>query len=195
LNGIPPSGRLAFRALRNGAPLGTHDLVFTREGDVLTVDIAVDYVVKIGPLPVFRYKMRCRESWRDGLLISATADTDHNGKPGWMRAQRSGAALLVNGSKSGKYPAPAGALLASHWNQAQLEGPMINPQDGELLNFTVTPRGQVQVPDPAGVLRPLRHFSLAGRESLDLWYDADGRWVSLRAQVADGSTVTYLPTK
>jgi len=193
LNGTPPSGRLSFRALRNGAPLGTHTLAFSREDDATTVAIAVDYVVKIGPVPIFRYKMRCRETWQGGLLISATADTDHNGKPEWMRAQRSGDSLLVNGSKSGKYRAPAGAILASHWNQAQLEGPMINPQDGELLSFTITPRGHVEAPDAAGRLRAVHHFSLSGREPLDLWYDADGLWVSLRATVADGSIITYLP--
>ncbi len=198
MSAIPPSGRLAFRALRNGAPLGTHTLVFSREGGaptvgVMTVDIAVDYVVKIGPVPVFRYKLRCRETWQDGLLISAAADTDHNGKAEWMRAQRSGDCLLVNGSKSGKYKAPAGAILASHWNQAQLQGPMINPQDGELLTFTIAPRGHVEAPGAAGRMRTVHHFHLAGKEPLDLWYDSDGLWASLKAKVGDGSIITYVP--
>ena len=192
LSGIPLSGRLAFKALRNGSTLGTHHLTFSRQGDAMTVAIAVDYLVKIGFIPVFRYKLRCRESWHRGVLMSALAKCDDNGKAAWMRAEREGDALMVQGSKSGSYRAPAGAILASHWNQAQFAAPMINPQDGSLLRFTVAPRGPARIADINGKLIAAKRFALTGKDRLDLWYDAEDVWASLQAAAPDGSTISYL---
>jgi len=201
LTGIPPSGRLAFKALRNKSPIGTHHLTFAREGDALTVNIAVDFLVKIGFIPVFRYKLRCVESWQGGVLISVRAKTDNNGTADWMRADLDGDALLVEGSKvegsraegskAARYRAPVGAIIASHWNQAQLDAPMINPQDGSLLRYAVAPRGPARIVDSTGKIRATHRFALTGANPLDLWYDADGLWTALQAKAADGSTIGY----
>jgi hypothetical protein len=67
---VPEAGRLAFRVFRNDSPLGTHSLVFQRRGEAVSVAIAVDYVVRIGPIPVFRYTLRGAENWRGDTLIS-----------------------------------------------------------------------------------------------------------------------------
>jgi hypothetical protein len=37
------SRRLAFKALRNGAALGTHELAFAAQGGTLTVGVAIDW--------------------------------------------------------------------------------------------------------------------------------------------------------
>jgi hypothetical protein len=193
VSGIPASGRLLFTALRNGSVLGSHSVTFGRDADRLTVDIAVDYAVKLGFVTVFRYRLRGREVWAGGVLESATADTDDNGKPAFMRARRDGAGLLVEGSRAKPYRTPDGALIASHWNVAQLGAPMVNPQDGQLLTYTPVPRGPAKVTDSAGVSRPARRVALEGKNPLDLWYSTNEVWVALQARVADGSVVTYRP--
>jgi hypothetical protein len=175
------SRRLAFKALRNGAALGTHELAFAAQGGTLTVGIAIDCVVRLGFVPVFRYRLRGRETWSDGALVSAQADTDNNGTAAFMRARREGDALIVEGSAGPRYRAPDGALVVSHRNKRQLDGPMINPQDGALLRFTVTSKGAAKVADSAGRVRTTDRSGLSGETSLDLWYETDGAWTSLQA--------------
>ena len=195
MRGVPTRGQLAFRALRNGSAIGTHELEFSRRGDAMTVTIAIDYLVKLGFIPVFRYKLRCREEWNGCVLVSAQSEANINGKAAWMRAERKGDSLVVQGSKSGSYLAPAGVLVASHWNRAQLEAPMINPQDGALVHLKVASLGPARVTDSTGVARVAEGFSLTGKEGFDLWYDAEGIWSGLQARAMDGSTIRYLRTR
>jgi hypothetical protein len=149
--------------------------------------------VKLGFITVFRYRLHGLETWSDGVLKAGQATTDNNGKKEFMRAMRDGASLMVEGSAARRYTAPEGALIASHWNRAQLDAPMINPQDGTLLRYVVTPGAIVKVKDSGGGIRMARHYSLAGAASLELWCDADGIGTSLRAKVRDGSTIVYRP--
>jgi hypothetical protein len=191
--GVPASRRLSFLATRNGARLGTHEVNFRPEGDRLTVGIAIDYAVKLGFITVFRYRLRATEIWEGGVLMSVRSQTDNNGKPAFMRADRLHGTLAVTGSNTQPYGAPAGTMLCSHWNRAQLDVPMINPQDGTLLRFVVSPKGPARVADAAGRIRPAERFGLAAKHALDLWYDQAGQWVALQGQAEDGSVVVYQP--
>jgi hypothetical protein len=195
LSGAPTSGRMAFSASRSGSELGAHELTFTRRGSEWTVDIAIDYAVKIAFVTVFRYKLRGRETWVDGRLREARARTDNNGKPGFLNLRRlDGGEIEVDGSFKGRYRTPANWLVASHWNIDQLKAPMINPQDGEILRFNVALKGESKIVDAAGRLRVGRHYALAGANPLELWYDSRDEWIALRAKVWDGSTVAYIRT-
>ncbi len=189
---IPGAGRLAFRAERNGAAIGTHILTFARQGEMLQVDIAVDYLVKFGPIPVFRYKLTARETWRGETLMAITAQTNNDGDADFMRATRQGDALAVEGSKSGRYLAPEGTIAATHWNRRQLDAPMINPQTGVLLRYAVTPGPVEPVAFADGTTRAARRYGLAGTDPLDLWYDETGEWLALRALAKDGSEIRYI---
>lgn len=191
LAAVPATGVLAFRALRNGSALGTHRLTFQQRGAELSVAIAVDYVVYLGPIPVFRYTLRGTELWRGDALVSVQAQTDDDGAKAWMRAEADGGRLQVDGSKSGRYVAPPGAIAATHWNRREVEAPMINPQNGELLAFTVAPGGTDNVALASGATVAARRYALTGPSVMDLWYEADGVWASLRAVARDGSVITY----
>ncbi len=188
---IPAAGHLSFLALRNGSPLGTHRLDFRRDGAALTVAIAVDYVVRLGPIPVFRYALRATETWRGDALLAIQAETSDNGDKAYMKATLEAGRLTVDGSKSGRYVAPPGAIAATHWNRREVEAPMINPQDGELLSFALARGGMEAVPlASGGTVQAVRH-ALTGPSTLDLWYEPDGTWAGLRAVARDGSTISY----
>jgi hypothetical protein len=73
-----------------------------------------------------------------------------------MSADRDGDALIMQGSKTRRVPAPQGSLLATHWNITQLDGPMINPQDGSLLRFSVKALGDAKIADATGGTRVAR---------------------------------------
>ena len=55
---IPAGDRLAFQILRKGDKIGEHIETFDRSGDALTVTVAVDILVGLGPIALFRYKNR-----------------------------------------------------------------------------------------------------------------------------------------
>ena len=188
---VPESGRLAFRCFRNGSELGTHSLVFQRRGEELTVSIAVDYVVRLGPIPVFRYALRGTEIWRGDALVSIRAETNDDGDKVNMSATAEGGRMVVEGSKTGRYVAPPGAIAATHWNRREIDAPMINPQNGELLTFAVARGGSEAVKLSSGAAVQAQRFALTGPSVLDLWYEADGTWAALRAVARDGSVITY----
>ena len=111
-----------------------------------------------------------------------------------MRAVREGEALIVEGSKARRARAPRETSIATHWNIAQLDGPMINPQDGSLMRFSVKSMGLSKLMDAKGAPRTARRYALSGKNPLELWYEDPGVWVGLRAKAFDGSVISYILT-
>jgi hypothetical protein len=187
----PVGDQLRFQVRRNGSEIGTHVLEFSRGADSLDIRIAVDIAVGIGPLVLFRYRLRGTEQWRGGQVVQADVTTNDNGRAAFMRARREAEGLWVEGSRSGRYLAPAGSLPATHWNPAEHDAPMVNPQDGTLFRPMVarTGPGQMQLPDGTGCT--CRRFTLTGEPEMQLWYDQADAWTALQAPGKDGSTITY----
>ena len=189
---LPPGDALAFKVFLKDAEIGTHRLAFATEGDGFTVTIAVELVVRFGPIPLYRYRHHTVEQWQRSQFIALDSTTDDNGDAAHATIRREDdGSLTVDGSKSGRYRAPAEALPATHWNEAELSAPLINPQDGKLFRPTVTDGGEEAVKDAAGASIPARHFALSGDLALDLWYDEHGLWQALRFASASGAVLHY----
>jgi hypothetical protein len=188
--GVPPAGRLLFHVFRNDSQIGTHQLTFHTAGSALTVNIDVEFKVGLGPLTLFRYSMRTTEHWQDGNLVSATSKANNDGKPESMTAKLQGDALAVQGSKSGHYTAPPGTILATHWNRAELKGPMINPENGELMTFTIADKGTGPI-QAAGQTIQAAQYALTGPAKINLWYSDQSIWSALKAAATDNSMIDY----
>jgi hypothetical protein len=187
----PAGSRLAFQVFRNQGMVGSHMVEFAPGPDSLEVRIAVDIAIGIGPLTLFRYRLRGTEQWRGNQLVQADMTTDNNGTPAFMRARRTDAGLLIEGSDGPRYLAPPGALAATHWNIGEHDAPMVNPQNGKLFRPTVVRSGPAPMPLPNGTTLPCRRFTLTGEPRLDLWYDQADTWCALSAPGKDGSVITY----
>ena len=188
---VPAGNRLAFQVFRNGSAVGSHVLEFTPGADSLAISIAVDIAVGIGPIVLFRYRLRGEEHWHGGRFRQAEFTTDNNGRAAFMRARRTAEGIAVEGSGGPPYLAPAAALPATHWNPAEHDAPMVNPQDGRLFQPSVTRSGPAPMPLPDGTTLPARRFSLTGEPRMELWYDAAESWCALSAPGKDGSAITY----
>ncbi len=190
---IPPGNRLAFDVVRNGSKIGMHVLDFAQAGDSLTVRIAVDLAVGIGPLTLFRYTHRAVETWNRGEVQSINATTDHDGTKHRLTMARCDGGFRVVGDK-GSYLAPPETLPATHWNRRMLDGPMVNTETGALMHPAIADHGVETVKTASA--KPLRadHFSLSGDVRLETWYDRSPRWVGLGFAGADGSMIRYLLT-
>ncbi len=188
---VPEDGRLAFRIMRNGSAIGTHVLTFERQGNGFDTHIAVDIAVGLGPLVLFRYTLRGLEQWRDGVVTHADATTEDDGLHDIMRADRDARGLWVQGSKAPRYLAPANALPATHWNMAELDGPWINLQNGQLLHPVVHLVGPDQVTLADGRKLAAADYKLSGEVDLELWYSTARQWCALLFTAKDGSLVRY----
>jgi hypothetical protein len=60
-----PLSTLQFLVSRDGAGIGQHDIKFSRRGDDLVVDIAVDIEVKFLFSTIFQFAHKTREIWRN----------------------------------------------------------------------------------------------------------------------------------
>lgn len=92
------------------------------------------------------------------------------------------------------YTAPGGTLAATHWNEAELKGPMINPENGEMLHPAISNLGMEKVALASGATIPAREYSWRGKDTLDIWYDGQNDWAGLKAVVKDGSELVYQRT-
>lgn len=186
---VPPSGRIGFRMIRKGDVIGSHTLDFTGTGDTLVVSVAIDILVKLGPIPVYRYKHRATETWRAGAFSGIESVTDRDGTPHRMRAETTAAGLVVEGSGAPRYTAPPNVYATTYWNKVMLQPQVINSEDGRLFDVSPKALAEEVVPAAAGTLRA-RHYKLDGDLPLDLWYDAAEQWAHL-VFTKDGSTVSY----
>ena len=189
---FPPLQPLSFRIMRKGAQIGTHAITFAgSQADALTATIDVDIAVRFAFITVFRYTHNNVEKWAGGQFMSMDAKTDYNGEAAYASVLRGKDGLAVEGSKAPHYIAPSNALAATHWNSAELRGPMINPENGMLLDPKIADEGHCNVALASGASVPATKFAWRGKDNLDLWYEPNGQWASLNAQAKDGSTLSY----
>src|SRR4051794_7454402 len=133
-------GKLAFQVFRNGTKVGEHQVVFTGDDAARTATTNVAMTVKIGPVPVFKYKHQAVEKWVDGKFASIDTTTDNNGKIQKASAKAMGTHVQITGP-AGAVRAPADALPLSHWNQGNFGKPLFNQQEGKLLKVKCTQVG------------------------------------------------------
>ena len=187
---VPSQNRIGFRLLRQGEVIGSHTLSFSSSGTTLQVSVAIDILVKLAFVPVYRYRHRATETWTGDRFDGIKSQTDRDGSPQSMRAVRTAQGIVVEGSKTARYTVTDPVYATTYWNQAMLQRHVINSEDGRLFNVAPSRLAEEQVPVAAGGTIAARHWKLDGELPLDLWYDAAGQWAHLVFS-KDGSTVIY----
>ncbi len=188
---IPADGRISFRMLRNGDVIGSHNVDFARQGDGLVVSVAIEILVKLIGIPVYRYSHRATERWQGNRFISIESRTDRDGSPRVMNATRGeDGQVHVTGTRTDAYIAPEGVLPTTYWNKAMLQPRLINSEDGRLMELPLTTGTIEMVRTAAGQPIQARRYHYGGELNLELWYDAAGQWAHLEF-TKDGSTIIY----
>jgi Family of unknown function (DUF6134) len=169
--------RLDFLVYRNGAKVGQHQMTFAGDVDSRIVTTQVAMTIKVGPVPVFRYRHRAVERWANGRWASLETATTQNGKTQTVTARAMPGLVLIEGP-AGTVRAPAAAAPLTHWNPAVLTGPLFNPQEGKMLKVRCAQTG------------PGR-WAIRGETEIDNAYDAAGDWMALTGKLQDGSRIEY----
>ena len=188
----PPGKTLGFAVVREKSKIGEHVLTFEDAGNGnLTVRVAVELRVGIGPIALFRYKHSAAEVWQNGQLAALDTTTNDDGTPNKVSGRSTPTGFMVEGTRAPLYTAPPEALPATHWNRKQLDGPWINTQDGRLLHPVITPKGSSAIPTASGAMIAANHFSTSGDAILETWYDDSPNWAGLSFKAGDGSDIVY----
>jgi hypothetical protein len=188
-----PSSRkqIAFEVFRNGQMIGTHAVEFEGDGGDLKARTRAEFLVKFGPIPVFRYTFESEETWRDGKFSALESQTRVNGGRDEVHAACNGSAVTIRTARGQTHTAPADALPLSHWNKAALRNPLFNPQTGSMLKERVAHQDGETLRLPDGRSIPTTKFTLTGETEIIDWYDESGAWVALRGRIKDGSYLDY----
>lgn len=183
--------RISFRVLRNGSPVGRHEVTFERQGQDLVVDTRFDLAVDVLFVTAYRYRYEATDTWRDGCLVSLRADVDDDGQRHRVVARLDGGTLQVTGPKAPS-SAPLGIFPTHHWNAGVLPSErVLNTITGGIDAVRIVDLG----PEPVvvnGQQRTARRYAYTGALQTEVWYDAAGRWVKMRFDGKDGSKIEYL---
>ncbi|MFN9849060.1 MAG: DUF6134 family protein [Alphaproteobacteria bacterium] len=172
-----PPARLAFQVFRNGTKVGEHVMTFSGDDANRTITADVAMTVKVGPVPVYKYKHNAVEKWVGGKWASVETTTNGNGKITRASARAMPGFVQITGP-AGAQRGPADAVPLSHWNPANFTRPLFNQQEGKLLKVRCTQMAP-------------GHWQIRGDAEIDDFYDASGNWLALRGKLEDGSKMEY----
>lgn len=181
---------LAFDVSRRGSSIGRHRLEFLRDGDAMTVRVAIDLAVKLGPIPLYRYTHRNEERWQGNRLAAFSSTTDDNGTRHRVEARLEGDEIVAV-AEAGRWAYPAGSFATTYWHRSFLERPRwINSQTGEPADCTVTAAGREPLETAGGSVDTDR-FKVVGPLTLDLWYEGEF-WAGMMFPGPDGADIRYV---
>lgn len=190
LAAAPAGRRLSFVVSRNGEEVGAHRMTFSGPAAAPRVLTEVEMLVKLGPVPVFRYRHTAEERWADGRFQSLETRTNANGRNRHVVARRTSAGVVIEAGRE-RIAAPEDAAPLTHWNTAAFGDPLFNPQEGKLLKIAANRRGGETIRLTDGSPLAATRWTLRGDAEIDNWYDAQGVWAALRGKLPDGSTMDY----
>jgi hypothetical protein len=163
--------------IRNGTKIGEHHMSFAGDSGALTATTEADMLVKLGPVPVFKYHHHAVEKRAGDVFASLETTTQSNGKAQHLVAEGGGGVIRID-SSAGQLTAPAGSNPITHWNPAIFSGPLFDPQTGKMMKVKTAKVG-------AG------HWEIRGQAEIDDYYDDAGNWQALKGKLDDGSMVEY----
>jgi hypothetical protein len=189
----PPNRRLNFQVFRNGERIGEHRMSFSGDAASPTVSTEVDMTVRLGSVPVYRYRHTAREVWVDGRFESLETVTDATAGDRKVSARRTPSGVLIRTGRK-EVLAPVGTSPLTHWNPNVLTGRLFNPQEGNLARITASQKGLRPVTLADGRQVEGQVWALRGEAEIDNWYDRSGVWTGLQGRLVDGSRIEYRRT-
>jgi len=188
---IYPDG-LHFRIIRNGEPIGFHTARAVHAGDEVTIENHTVMKTRVF-LSLIPYSMEYRAAsrWRDGRFVDFRAEVMEQGDKSRIALFPEGDVLRLH--TSGGLRTVSGEVVPSpHWLSVYIKGAgLLHGVSGEIWDITYAPEESIRLHSEGRQVEARRYAlvnaSLKGTE----WYDSQGRWLAMRFEAPDGSTVEY----
>jgi len=167
--------KLSYVMLKEGEPVGSHEFVFSGQGDALQVDVESHSKATVFFM-TFTYDHSRRETWKGGRFMGLTSRTDDDGTPHQLAMTRQGDAIAVEADgKSLKLE--GSALPVTLWNRDILKtGTLYSALDGEPMQVKITgPKRQTIMLNGQEV--EADYYFMEGDLVRHLWYAPDGRFL------------------
>jgi len=183
------AGRLEFDVTRNGQPFGRHVVQVRGSDGRFSVESRADLRANVGPLTIFRYEHACTETWEGDRLAGLACSTLRDGRRTRVTARRVGDALIVSGAGN-ETSFGLGALPTSWWTKPPTNlDHMIDAETGARMPISVARVGRETL-NIGGQSVQADRIRVRGTLTVDLWYDASGRWVGCEFS-ARGQRIQY----
>jgi len=170
-------GAVAFDVYMNGARVGRHSVAVSQTGSDLRADVRIDMAGRVGPF-AFTYAHRCQETWRAGALAALSCEDREGRKTRTLSARADGARLAID-ANGRALTAPVNVLPSTWWRVSTTSASnLLDTRNGKPLAIRVRTVGREEVATPAGPIAATR-YRLEGSTTVDVWYDAMGRWVKM----------------
>ncbi|MEM8811672.1 MAG: DUF6134 family protein [Pseudomonadota bacterium] len=182
--------RMAFDVLRNGKPVGSHEVRFQRAGNDLVVKSRTEITIKAIVIDLYKFRYSSDANWRDGVLVKLDSNTNDNGKKLRVSARKGNSGTVVD-STAGRESVNGALYPTNHWNPAVLStSRVLNTITGDVQKVNISQKGSETVQTAQGPVRATR-YAYSGELVTEAWYDERGRWVKLRFKGEDGSTIEF----
>lgn len=168
---------IEFDVYRKGKRIGTHTVDFDTEDDTHTITSGTKLKVKFLFFTAYKFSYTSSEMWNDDQLVKVESVTNDGGdiyETAWdPQAERH-------------------LLPTNHWNPEILEKSQIyNTISGKLDEVTITPGDWYTIETNTGPRKAQRYEYSGDLENVSVWYDEQGRWVSMEFEGTDGSMIKY----
>lgn len=186
----PGDTHLDFTVLRDGDEIGRHVIEAERDGDMQTVKIRTDVLVRVAFLPVYRFEHAGSETWKNGRLVALESHTNDDGNEHVLSVVRDGANLTVDSDGKKSSVAPT-IIPASLWNSLLVrQAVLLDTLDGSQLPVTVEDLGE-DIVDVHDAAVHAHHYRITGALDRELWYDPAGTLIHVRYRARDNAEIVY----
>lgn len=120
---------LEYEITWNGKPVGSHQYVFQRNNNILTVHFEQEIDARIFSITVHKYSSAGKEVYKNNELQRFSATTTDNGKEAYCNVSKETERYIVDGS-SYTGQSPPSFIIGTWWNRGTVKS-----------KYQITPRG------------------------------------------------------
>lgn len=187
----PKAAEWPFIAYLDGKEMGEHVFSLTENGDAKQLTSIAKFNVKFLFINAYQYFHQAKESWQGNCLNKIEARTEENREVSVVKGSVSAGSFVVEGPK-GKQTITDCPMTFAYWNPSILkQTKLLNPQTGEWLDVNIRFIGKELI-DVRGQQQEAERYKLeAPKMNIELWYDANKKWLALRSITPEGYVVSY----
>lgn len=182
---------ISFTVTRNGAPIGTQSIHFSKKGDTLKVDLKTRIKVKVLFITAYTFTFDGTETWKDGKLVALEDHTNDNGdKVDVSVVKKDGKLLMTSGGKT--QGVPADIIPTTWWNKDLVESKeMLDVLTGKIAKVSFKKLGHEHI-YVGGKQADAVHYAVSGDIDRDIWFGRDSDSIVMQSLKKKGDTIQYV---